>query len=351
VLGRLVLPAAFRLHITGRENFPRKGPLIVVGNHVAAMEAPLMVVYAPWQVELVGAADIPHEKITEFVMWYFGFIPVRRGHVDRSAMDKALGVLHQGGVIGIFPEGGVWSAGKMRPQTGVAWLSYRGRAPVLPMGFGGTLGALGAALRLQRPHLQMNVGRPLPAASPPPGRPRKQYLEEYSLQVMEAVRDLIPAEEREHESVVDERFELEVAVKDGDGEWIDPPEDVQIRQDVALARLLHNPVSLKVFQENLRLNVESLQNIAAVDDGRVIADAVKRVLNYLQEDNPYFLAYRFGPQEAERMQMGLEELLRLGEWAARMQRPLKVVPVRRYFSPAEGREIVQRQQGGFKGWM
>lgn len=35
----------------------------------------------------------------------------------------------------------------MRTQTGVAWLSYHGQAPVLPVGFGGTSGAMGKALR------------------------------------------------------------------------------------------------------------------------------------------------------------------------------------------------------------
>ena len=46
-LGRVLLPAAFRIRITGRGSFPQRGPLIVVGNHVAAMEAVLMAVYTP----------------------------------------------------------------------------------------------------------------------------------------------------------------------------------------------------------------------------------------------------------------------------------------------------------------
>jgi hypothetical protein len=41
-LGRLLLPVAFRIRVTGRENFPKRGPLLVVENHTAAMEAVLM---------------------------------------------------------------------------------------------------------------------------------------------------------------------------------------------------------------------------------------------------------------------------------------------------------------------
>jgi 1-acyl-sn-glycerol-3-phosphate acyltransferase len=64
VLGRIILPALFRVEIQGRVNFPGRGPLLVVGNHTAAMEAVMLNVYSPWQIEMLSAADIPAEKIT-----------------------------------------------------------------------------------------------------------------------------------------------------------------------------------------------------------------------------------------------------------------------------------------------
>ena len=41
-IGRLILPILFEIRISGKNNFPRKGPLLVVGNHTAAMEAVLL---------------------------------------------------------------------------------------------------------------------------------------------------------------------------------------------------------------------------------------------------------------------------------------------------------------------
>ncbi|MGD1993847.1 MAG: lysophospholipid acyltransferase family protein, partial [Anaerolineae bacterium] len=332
--GRLLLPLFFRIRRTGRESFPSGGPLLVVGNHVAVMEAVLMAVYTPWQVEVIGAADIPHETISDVTMKFFGFIPVRRGHVDRPALGKALSVLSKGGVIGVFPEGGIWRAGKMRPQTGVAWLSYRGKAPVLPIGFGGTLGALGDALRLKRPQLTMNVGQVLPLARLPDDTPRREYLEQYAVEVMEAVNALVPQEDVEElPQIVDERFELQVEVRAPGGVAESPPAERHIQHAAALAKFLHNPGILKVFDQNLNLDVRALQNIARAEDPRQIACAAASVLAYLNGENPYFLSYRFGPQMAEDMQFGLEELEALARWADEEGYSLHIIAIRRYYSP------------------
>lgn len=350
--GRLLLPLFFRIRRRGQHNFPSGGPLLVVGNHVAVMEAVLMAVYTPWQVEIMGAADIPHETISDVMMRFFGFIPVRRGHVDRPALGKALSVLSKGGVIGVFPEGGIWEAGKMRPQTGVAWLSYRGQAPVLPIGFGGTLGALGDAMRLKRPELTINVGHVIPRACLPGTMPRRAYLEEYAVEVMEAVNALVPEEEMEElPQIVDERFELTVKVEAPvDGE-VSPPADRRIEHPAALAKFLHSPGILKVFDENLDMDVRALQDIVGTEDPGAIARATAGVLSYLGQDNPYFLTYRFGPQMAEAMEFGLMELRALARWADEMGYSLQIVPIRRYYSPDAGREIVQIEQGRFEDWM
>jgi 1-acyl-sn-glycerol-3-phosphate acyltransferase len=351
-MGRLILPLIFRIQISGRENFPQGGPLLVVGNHRAAMEAVLMVIYTPWQVEVLGAADTPHEKIIELAARIYRPIPVNRGHFDRAALVKALAVLNQEGVVAIFPEGGIWNAGRMRAHTGVAWLSYRANAPVLPIGFSGTMGAIGEALRLRRPRLTMNVGKVMPAARLPEDQPRKVYLERYATRTVEAIEALLPPEDPARRTViVDERFELRVAVRTDGGKKGDCPDDLVIEHAAALAKLLHCAPILKIFTRNLKLPVQPLQNLERESDpGRIVA-ATQPILDYLRSENPYLLTYRFGPQEAQAMERGLEELLTLARWALKSELRLELTPIRRYFSPERGEEVVQVRQGSFEGWM
>jgi hypothetical protein len=220
-LGRLLLPVACRIRITGQENFPKGGPLLVVGNHTAAMEAVLMAVYTPWQVEM-----------------------------------------------------------------------------------------------------------------------------------LDAVNALLPADDPARQAgIVDVRFELRVTVQGAGGEPVSYPTDLDIRHTAALAKLLHRPVVLKIFTENLRLPTRALQNLHDEHDAGVIADAARSILDYLSDENPYLLAYRFGLQEAGAMQAGLAELLALARWAAESGLALTITPVRRFYSLNQEREVVQIKQGSFERWM
>jgi 1-acyl-sn-glycerol-3-phosphate acyltransferase len=352
LLGRTLLKLLCKVHIYGRENFPELGPLLVVGNHVAAMEAVMMTVLTPWQVELLGAGDIPHEKITQLVSNFFGFIPVNRGHVDRSALMKALDVLKQNGVIGLFPEGGIWEPGVLRAQTGLAWLSYHAGAPVLPIGFGDTKGALSKALRLEFPDLSMRIGEQIPAAKPQAGVPRKAYFETYAERVLEAIQDLIPAAEQSQiPRIENERFELQYKIMKADGSPVEIPEEFKLQHTTPLAKMLHRPVILKTLHFNLQLPIEALQDLSNTPSASRIAHAAESILHYLERQNEYFLIYRFGPKEGEAMQLGLEELKGLARWVDQQDLVLQLIPIRRYHFVGSHQEIIQTRQESFKEWM
>jgi len=136
------LPLLARTTITGREKFPKRGPLIVIGNHTGAMEVVLMGTYAPQMVEFMGAMEMPWVGWMGKVVDLYGLIPVYRGYTSNATLKMGVDVLRQGGMLGLFPEGGFWEPGQQKAQTGAAWLSYVTQAPVLPIGFGDTRGKM-----------------------------------------------------------------------------------------------------------------------------------------------------------------------------------------------------------------
>jgi len=351
-LARLLLRGLCRVEIEGRERFPEGGPLIVVGNHAAVMETVMMTVFTPWQMELMGASDIPHERISQVVTDLYKVIPVRRGAVDRAAMFGALSVLEQGGIIGAFPEGGIWQAGDMAPRTGVAWLSERSGAPVLPIGFGGMWGALGKALRFERPRLTMQVGNRLPAATVPEGMSRKRALEAYAGRVLAAIRALVPEEERATDGLREVWFELVVELRDREeATWRSAPEGWAIPQGAALAQLLQTPGLMKVFVENLALPCQALLRLAERPSNEALRVGCEAVLGYLAEENPFFLDYRVGGHLGREMRLGLEALAALCDRADAQGAQLGLTAVRHGVDPLTGEAVAQSEQEAWQDWM
>jgi hypothetical protein len=79
----------------------------------------------------------------------------------------------------------------MQPQIGVALLSQRTGAKVVPIGFSGLQGSFQRVMQLKRPKLLMRVGKAIPALKPSDSVADKDQLMGYSRQVMDAVYELI----------------------------------------------------------------------------------------------------------------------------------------------------------------
>jgi 1-acyl-sn-glycerol-3-phosphate acyltransferase len=346
LLGRAMMSLLTRTTINGMENLPKEGPLILVGNHVAILEAVMMVLYSPWLIEVVGTGEIPFDPRYAPLINTYGYIPIRRGDVDREALNGALDVLKQGGVVGIFPEGGIWESSMKKGRTGVAWLSYQSQAPIAPIGFGGVEGALANALKLKRPRLVMNIGTVIPPIQQDvPGKSRKEALQDGANLIMQHIEALIPEDDkRRWNRIRDERFELRLTITAPDGKMVDIPDELAFKRPEMLSKFFHRPLLLDVFSRNLNLPVQPLQRLSTERDPKQLGDATQVVLGYL-ETNPHFLSYRFGYDEAASMKLGLEQLLEIARWAEGQGYQMTITPIRRYRRRGSDEEIMEDQPG------
>jgi 1-acyl-sn-glycerol-3-phosphate acyltransferase len=138
-LVRLFLRLAFRYEGQGMQNVPAEGSLIICPNHVSYLDP--MVVGALMERQLWYMA-----RDTLFKNWLFGpmirsvhAFPIKRGAVDRGAMQEFEAHVAQGHATLVFPEGTRSPDGQLqRAKPGVGMLIYRCQgARVLPVrGFG-----------------------------------------------------------------------------------------------------------------------------------------------------------------------------------------------------------------------
>lgn len=91
--------------IEGKENIPKDGRFIIVGNHVHIMDQCNVVISTKRTLFYMAKKEYFDDKK---VAWFFrsaGCIPVDRSKKDESATSAALDILNNDGAIGLFPEG------------------------------------------------------------------------------------------------------------------------------------------------------------------------------------------------------------------------------------------------------
>lgn len=135
------------------------GPLIVVANHASGVDPLLIQSVLPFEPRWMMAADMRHP--TGEWLWRFGrIIFVDRASSDPTGVREALRHLSDGGVLGLFPEGGIERQPQtLRPfQPGVGLLIRRSGARVLPIVIEGAAmapTAWGALVRTSRPTIRI----------------------------------------------------------------------------------------------------------------------------------------------------------------------------------------------------
>lgn len=329
-VGRLLIDLLAQVEIINAARLPEKGPVILVGNHVAALEAVLMAIYSPGLVEFLGNGDIPFDPNYEFIVKAYGFIPINRGNLDRKGLQMGLDVLKQNGLLGIFPEGGIWDPNHMQAQIGAAWLSYKAQAPILPIGFGGVNGGLKRALSLQHPKLTMNVGQLMPPVSNLDNAlSLKDNLEKASANILTAINNLVPENElNQFQRRTDEIYQLEIEAYLHRTQ-VKIPKEIDPEHGAAYAHFMYNPTMMDVLIRNLNLPLKPLKQIYLQTNLDPILAAWRSILDYL-ELNPGYFTYRFGMDEGLAVKKALQELVKLGAWAKQAGYTLTINPIRRY---------------------
>ncbi|MGV2437483.1 MAG UNVERIFIED_CONTAM: 1-acyl-sn-glycerol-3-phosphate acyltransferase [Anaerolineae bacterium] len=330
--------------VSGRKSFPKlaDGPVILVANHTGILEVAMMQAFAPYQMEFLTTGDVPLEPRVAWMANFYGFIPVKRGSIDRKAMSLAVSVLSQGGVVSLFPQGGIWDTKVSDVHTGVTWLSQKGKAVVVPIGFGGARSGLTKALKFQRPTVTMNVGKPIEIAPEElHDLSRKETLIAHTKRIMDAVYEIIPQSEKDQWHSLAERtlsyrlsYILQMVAPS-----TKPPPRLSMRKRRASSSTAHN--CSDAMHRNLALPVGALVNLHSVGDARSIADALEHVVRYVKVDNPYFLTYRFGNEEGHAMRTALESLQNMARWAQRQGYRLRIKPIRRYRYVGQEQLIIQ----------
>ncbi len=129
----IIFKLFFRLKVTGQQNIPQDGPFIIVANHSSLLDPIILGVSIKPKIIFVAAAYLFKIGWLGYLLRKANSIPVQREN-DIKAIKQSLKILQQGGVLGIFPEGGIDRQKNNLPvRAGAAYLATKVGVPIVPI--------------------------------------------------------------------------------------------------------------------------------------------------------------------------------------------------------------------------
>lgn len=137
------------LRVTGVENVPREGPVVVACNHFSAWDPPVVAVASRRPLDFMAKVELFGSELSAAFMRGLGAFPVDRSRSDVGAVKEAIRRLNAGRAVGIFIQG-TRNAGDAAALDGAAFIAQSSGAPVVP-----------AAVWLEGKRFHVTFGEPI----------------------------------------------------------------------------------------------------------------------------------------------------------------------------------------------
>jgi 1-acyl-sn-glycerol-3-phosphate acyltransferase len=199
-LANVVLRGLFAIlldyQVTGVENVPQTGPLIVAINHTSFLDPLLVGVFIPREVTMMAKVELFRTPVFGLIVRLYGAFPIRRGEVDRQAIRKAMEVLRGGGALLMAPEGTRGGTEQLQQgHHGVTMIALHTGAAILPVAIWGPKHFWSNVARLRRTRVGMAVGEPFTLKSEA-AKPSREEMRAMTDEIMYRLAALLPPEVR-----------------------------------------------------------------------------------------------------------------------------------------------------------
>lgn len=194
-LAHVLLWVTGRISVTGRENVPKSGPLLLVSNHLSHLDPPALAWAFPRYIHFMAKEELFEPRLLGWYLRRIGTFPIKRGTADRNALRTAFAILEEGQVLAMFPEGKRSETGRLQePEEGAGLIALRSKAPIVPMSITGTHRILPAhSARLHFGKSRVLIGKPFTLDDLYDQRGR-EAITEATRRIMASIAALLPEE-------------------------------------------------------------------------------------------------------------------------------------------------------------
>ena len=183
----------WRVRVRGLEHIPPEGPFILSPVHRSNVDTPLVALMGRRTLRFMGKDTMWKLRVSDWFFTSMGGFPVHRGTPDRDALRSCERLLADGQALVIFPEG-TRRSGPVVDELfeGPAYLAGKLQVPILPVGIGGSEGAMPKGSRGIRPvKISIVVGEPISPPRPTEsGRVGRQGVRALTEQLQQRLQEL-----------------------------------------------------------------------------------------------------------------------------------------------------------------
>lgn len=131
---RCLFLCLFKIKISGQENVPKNGRLILCSNHISNFDPFFHMVFFPRKSFFMGKDTAFKNPILGYFLKKMGAFPVQRGQGDEIAAKLAIKILNEDKVLGMFPEGKrVRNGEEIQAKKGVGIFATTTMSPMIPV--------------------------------------------------------------------------------------------------------------------------------------------------------------------------------------------------------------------------
>jgi 1-acyl-sn-glycerol-3-phosphate acyltransferase len=156
---------------------PPPGAFVLASNHISHFDPPILSGWTRRKIDWIAMSQLFGTGWSNRAFHWLDVIPVDRGGDDRHALREALRRLARGGVVGVFPEGGIRDGERSMlagapVQEGAVMLAVRSGCPIVPVVILGSERLYNPKnlLPWRRARVYIGIG---PAIAPPAGEPSR----------------------------------------------------------------------------------------------------------------------------------------------------------------------------------